>query len=74
MVKGNASLYYLDENGSRRNVTVIDGEGLLGDMEFVTGGMPVFYTEALTPITVLALPMEKTERGWNRTADFLCIF
>jgi CRP/FNR family putative post-exponential-phase nitrogen-starvation transcriptional regulator len=71
MVKGNASLYYLDENGSRRNVTVIDGEGLLGDMEFVTGGMPVFYTEALTPITVLALPMEKNRKRLEQDCRFL---
>lgn len=71
IVKGSASLYYLDENGSRRNVTVMDSEGLLGDMEFVTGGMPFFYTEALTPVTVLALPMEKNRARLEQDCRFL---
>lgn len=36
IVKGSAVLYYLDEDGARRNVVVVDNEGILGDMEFVT--------------------------------------
>lgn len=71
MVKGSASLYYLDENGARRNVAVMDGEGVLGDMEFVTGGMPFFYTEALTPVTVLALHMEKNRERLTKDCRFL---
>lgn len=31
LVRGSAALYYLDENGDRRNVALMDGEGLLGE-------------------------------------------
>lgn len=71
MVKGSASLYYLDENGDRRDVTVMERGGLLGDMEFVLGNMPFFYTEALSPVAVLALPMEKNRERLTRDCGFL---
>lgn len=71
IVKGSAALYYLDENGTRRNVTVMDGEGVLGDMEFVTGDMPFFYTETLTPVTALALPMDKNRARLAEDCRFL---
>lgn len=71
IVKGSAALYYLDENGARRNVTVMDGEGVLGDMEFVTGDMPFFYTETLTPVIVLALHMEKNRERLTKDCRFL---
>ncbi len=71
LVKGSVFLYYLDENGARRNVAVMEGEGLLGDMEFVTGSLPFFYTEALTPVTVLALPMETNRERLAKDCRFL---
>ena len=71
IVKGSAVLYYLDEDGARRNVVVVDNRGILGDMEFVMGGMPIFYTEAITPVTVLALPMEENRSKLEKDCRFL---
>lgn len=71
IVKGSAVLYYLDEDGARRNVVVVDNEGILGDMEFVTGSTPIFYTEAITPVVVLALPMEENRNRLEKDCGFL---
>lgn len=71
VVRGSAALYYLDENGVRRNVVVMDGEGLLGDMEFAIGNIPIFYTEALTPVTVIALPIEENRSKLEKDCRFL---
>ena len=71
IVRGSASLYYADENGDRRNVTVMEKGDLLGDMEFVLGNMPFFYTEALSPVSVLALPIEKNRERLAQDCGFL---
>lgn len=71
IVRGSVSLYYLDENGGRRDVTVIDDGVLLGDMEFVLGNMPFFYTEALSAVVVLALPMKKNRAALEQDCGFL---
>ncbi len=71
LVTGSVALYFLEENGSRRNVAVMDGLGLLGDMEFALGNMPLFYAESLTPSTVLALPMEENRAGLEKNCTFL---
>lgn len=71
LVTGSVALYYLEENGSRKNVAVIDTSGLLGDMEFVLGNTPLFYAEALTPTTVLALPMEEYRPRLEKDCAFL---
>lgn len=71
LVTGSVALYYLDENGTRRNLTVTDGGGLLGDMEFAVESEPVFYTEAVTPVTVLALPMEENRDRLEKDCRFL---
>lgn len=71
VVKGSAALYYLDESGTRRNVIVMDNEGILGDMEFVLGNTPIFYIEAVTPVTVIALSMEESRSQLERDCRFL---
>ncbi len=71
LVSGDAALYYLDGEGERRNVSVLEGAGLLGDMEFVLGSRPYFYAEAVTPVTVLALPMEVNRARLERDCRFL---
>lgn len=71
LVKGSVELYYLDENGNRRNIMVAEGEGLLGDMEFVLGNLPVFYAEAVTMVTVLALPIEENRDKLEKDCNFL---
>lgn len=71
VVKGSAVLYYLDEDGTRRNVTVMENKGVLGDMEFVIGNTPVFFTEAMTPVTVIALPMEENRSRLEKDCRFL---
>lgn len=71
VVKGSAVLYYLDEDGTRRNVTVMENEGILGDMEFVIGNTPVFYTEAVAPVTVIALFMEENRDKLEKDCRFL---
>ena len=71
LVRGSVALYYLDENGSRRNLIVAEGEGLLGDMEFIMGDMPVFYAEAVTMVTVLALPIEENRARLEKDCAFL---
>lgn len=71
LVTGSAELYYLNESGIRKNLTVMDGGGLLGDMEFAAESEPVFYTEAVTPVTVLALPMEENRDRLEKDCRFL---
>lgn len=71
VVKGSAALYYLDESGARRNVVVMDNEGILGDMEFVLGNTPIFYTEAVTPVTVVALSIEESRGKLEKDCRFL---
>lgn len=71
LVKGSVTLYYLEEDGSRRNVIVMEGEGLLGDMEFALGNAPMFYAEAVTAATVLALPLEENRAKLEKDCDFL---
>ncbi len=71
VVRGSAVLYYLDEDGARRNVTMMENQGVLGDMEFVLGHTPIFYTEAVTPVTVLALPMEENRDRLEKDCEFL---
>ena len=71
LVRGSVALYYLDENGDRRNVALMDGEGLLGDMELALGNRPIFYIEAVTPVVVAALPMEKNRDRLEKDSDFL---
>ena len=71
LVRGTVALYYVDENGDRRNVALMDGEGLLGDMEFALGNRPIFYIEAVTPVVVAALPMEKNRDRLEKDSDFL---
>lgn len=71
IISGDVALYYLDENGERRNVVLMEGRGLLGDMEFVVGALPAFFSEAVTPVTVLALPMEKNRRRLEGDCRFL---
>ena len=71
LVRGSVALYYLEEGGTRRNVMVMDSQGMLGDMEFALGNTPVFYVEAVTVSTVLALPMEKNRAKLEADCDFL---
>lgn len=71
VVSGDVVLYYLDEDGERRNVGIMSRNGLLGDMEFVVGSVPVFYSEAVTPVTVIALAMEKNRARLERDCRFL---
>lgn len=71
LVRGSVALYYLDESGDRRNVTIAENAGLLGDMEFALDNRPFFYAEALTSVTVLALPMEKNRTRLEKDCQFL---
>lgn len=71
VVRGSAVLYYLEENGTRRNVIVMDNEGILGDMEFVTDNTPIFYTEAVTPVITVALPIEENREKLEKDCRFL---
>jgi len=71
LIKGSVTLYYLDEHGNRRNVATMERHGLLGDMEFVLGNLPVFYVEAISPATVLALPMEANRAKLEKDCEFL---
>ena len=71
LIRGSAVLYYLDENGARRNVVVLEHTGLLGDMEFALGNIPIFYIEAVSSVTALALPMEQNREKLEKDCKFL---
>ena len=71
LVRGSVVLYYLDEGGNRRDAALLDEQGVLGDMEFSLGNLPVFYIEAVTPVTALALPMEKNRGKLEEDCAFL---
>lgn len=70
-VRGSVVLYYLDENGARRTMAVMNNTGLLGDMEFALNTIPHFYAEAVTPVTALALSMEKNRAILEKDCRFL---
>lgn len=70
-VRGNTVLYYLDENGNKRTLALLGGTGLLGDMEFALNSIPIFYAEAVTPVTALALPMERNRSALEKDCRFL---
>lgn len=71
IIRGSVALYYIDEDGIKRMVGFMENTGLLGGMEFALNNMPIFYTEAVVPVTVLALPMDANRSKLERDCLFL---
>lgn len=72
IVNGNVSVYYIREDGSSYSLGDNEGRFLLGDTQFFSKGegMPCF-TEALTDVECLALPLSRCREILKSDRRFL---
>lgn len=73
VAEGTVRIYGVRHNGTVSPITQQNAPMLLGDIEFVTGGTPLFFTEAMTDVICAALPMSEYEERLNSDLRFLHI-
>ena len=71
LIKGTVSTYGLHDNGTSYAVSEEKNCYMLGDIEFATQCPPVFWAEALTPVTALCLPISTVRPILEKDAVFL---
>lgn len=71
VVEGTVRIYGIRSNGSISPVNQQSAPLLLGDLEFSKGGEPPFFTDAVTPLTCLALPVRQYEKQLRQDVPFL---
>ena len=71
VVEGTVRIYGIRSNGSISPVNQQSAPLLLGDLEFSQGGEPPFFTDAVTPLTCLALPVRQYEKQLRQDVPFL---
>lgn len=71
VVEGTVRIYGIRSNGSISPVNQQSAPLLLGDMEFSGGGDPPFFTDAVTPLTCLVLPVKQYEKQLLQDVPFL---
>ena len=70
-VEGEVHFFAIGEDGRQLPLGVRSGLTLMGDMEFVTGGGTLFYSEAKGRVLALALPMEQNRAALEQSVKFL---
>ena len=71
VVEGTVRIYGIRSNGSISPVNQQSAPLLLGDLEFSQGGEPPFFTDAVTLLTCLALPVRQYEKQLRQDVPFL---
>ena len=71
LIKGTVSAYGLNDNGTSYTVSEEKNCYMLGDIEFATQCPPIFWAEALTPVTALCLPISTVRPILEKDAVFL---
>ena len=71
ILDGHIRIYGIRENGSSFSVHMEGNGALLGDMEFCRSDFIPFYTEAITNVLCVVLPMEKHRSELERNPYFL---
>lgn len=70
-VQGTVRIYGIKSTGDLFPVNQQKAPIILGDMEFAQKGNPPFYTEAVTDVICLALPLEPYEETLHKDVKFL---
>lgn len=71
VIKGSVSIYTINFEGNQHFVSESDDFMILGDLEFVLGSKPTFFSEASSEVEVLALPFEGNREKLNQDNRFL---
>lgn len=71
VVNGTIQIYGIGEEGSILPVNHIDCPALIGDIEFSTRKIPIFFVEAKTAVTCIALDGKKHRKKLERDITFL---
>lgn len=71
VVEGTVRIYGIRSNGSISPVNQQSAPLLLGDMEFSGHGETPFFTDAVTPLTCLVLPVVKYREQLRQDVPFL---
>lgn len=69
--EGTIRVYGLRDNGTVSPVNQQTAPMILGDIEFAQRGNPPFFTEAVTDVTCIALPVKPYERQLHEDTRFL---
>lgn len=71
LVEGSVRIYGIRSDGSLSPVNQQKAPILLGDIEFSKGGTPLFFTEAVTEVTCVAVDMNQYRDCLQRDVRFL---
>ncbi len=71
VVEGAIRIYGLRDNGTISPVNQQNAPIVIGDMEFAERGNPAFFTEAVTDVTCIALPVSPYEQQLHADVRFL---
>ena len=71
VLKGTIRIYGIRDNGTISPVNQQNAPIIIGDIEFVKQGNPSFYTEAVTEVTCVALPIAPYEQQLHTDIRFL---
>lgn len=71
VIEGSVSIYSINFEGKQVFVSESDDFMILGDLEFIHGSKPNFFSEASSDVEVLALPFEGNRERLNQDNRFL---
>lgn len=70
LIRGTCKVYGLNEDARYIPINLMEQGMLIGDMEYISGGNSLF-SEAVTPVTCLALSIEENRQALDKDARFL---
>ncbi len=71
LVEGTIAVYALLDSGEIRFVSYDDSFTMLGDVEFVVGGTPIFFVEAKTKVKMICLNLEEEGEKLHQDITFM---
>ncbi len=71
ILSGTIAIYAILENGSKRNIGLIDHFTMLGDIEFVTNKKPTFYVEARSKVKAIYIDSLQESQKLHQDITFL---
>lgn len=71
IAQGTVRIYGIHENGTLLPVDQLKKPALIGDLEYAEEGHSLFYAEAATPVTCLALPVSAYRPQLDQDIRFL---
>lgn len=71
LTDGTLQVYGILSDGGKLSIRLIEKPAILGDVEFCTDILSPLFTEAMTPVTCLALPIDICKETLDKDVKFL---